>query len=133
MLLKILGAGLGLVALTLGLVAFLASPARPTSAETKLEVRLDSATTPASGKAKFESRSDRVRFSTEVEDMSSDGFGTVLVLHEGTVILDQPVEIVAGVGDLNLDSRDGDAVPNIVQGDVVQVFFGGELILTGTF
>ena len=100
-------------------------------AETKLRVRLTStAADPlASGSAKFEMRPDRIRFSTEVEDVAS--VSNIRVVAAGNDMGTLP--IVAGFADLNLDSRDGDTVPVLSVGDLVQVFNtnGNVLILSG--
>ena len=94
--------------------------------ETKLEGRL-SGTSLASGKAKFEERADRVRFSVQVEDMSSDGNFTVAV--NGAEV--STITVAGGLGDLNLDTRDGESVPSLKAGDDVEVSSGGVVILFG--
>ena len=99
--------------------------------ETKLEVRLASTGTDplASGKAKFEMRPDRVRFSTEVEDVGS---ATEIQVFAAGIDLGT-LPIVDGGADLNVDSRDGDTVPVLSAGDLVEVFntTGNVLILSG--
>ena len=100
---------------------------------TRLESRLTatSAEPLDSGKAKFEMRDDRVRFSTEVEDVAVAQQIEVVVagMSLGTVAID-----ALGGADLNLDSRDGDTVPVLQDGDLVEVFDtnGNILILSGT-
>ena len=102
--------------------------------ETKQEVRLttDPEAGPASGKAKFELRTGdgaRIRFSIEVEDVSQAGPLTVNINGDlvGTITLD------SGEGDLDLDSRDGDDLNNVVEGGLVEVFAAdGTLTLSGT-
>lgn len=82
----------------------------------------------ASGTAKWEKRSDRVKFSTEVEDVSTGGKHMVTVngLEVGNII------VTNGFGDLNLDSRLGHKVPLLTIGDKVEVYNpAGERILTG--
>ncbi len=99
--------------------------------ETKLRVRLTStAADPlASGSAKFEMRPDRIRFSTECEDVASAS--NIRVVAGGNDMGTLP--IVAGFADLNLDSRDGDTVPVLSVGDLIEVFNtnGNVLILSG--
>ena len=98
---------------------------------TRLEVNLTSTSADplASGKAKFEERSDRTRFSTEAEDVTASGPLTVKV--NGSMV--GSMNVVAGVGDLNLDTRDGQSVPAMNVGDTVEVFdAAGVLILSGT-
>ncbi|WP_457652693.1 hypothetical protein [Rhodocaloribacter sp.] len=88
----------------------------------------------ASGKAKFESRTDRdrSRFSTEVEDVSLDGDGEVVVSRDGVEVLRATIMIANGFGDLNMDSRRDD-VPAMLEGDLVEVFNAdGVLILSAT-
>ena len=111
------------------------------SSGVKAEGRLasvDAADALASGKAKSEQRSDRTRFSVEVEDVASQpGTFAVRLLRDGA-----PVDGSAGLaivvdtfgfGDLNLDSRDGDPVPAAQAGDVVEVVNGdGATILRAT-
>ncbi len=100
-------------------------------AETKLRVRLTAteAEPLASGSAKFEMRPDRIRFSTEVEDVASAT--EIHVFAAGNDMGTLP--IVLGFADLNLDSRDGDTVPVLSVGDLIEVFNtnGNVLILSG--
>ena len=99
--------------------------------ETKLRVRLTAtdADPLASGSAKWEMRPDRVRFSTEVEDVASAD--EIRVVAGGNDM--GTLAIVGGFADLNLDSRDGDTVPVLSLGDLVEVFNtnGNVLILSG--
>jgi len=94
--------------------------------------------------ADFRQRSDRTQFSTEVHDVAELGTGRVIVtrgpdLPAPTVILEAPITIIldpirgTGVGHLELDSRLGDDVLVMGDGDTVEVRnAGGELIGTGT-
>ncbi len=99
---------------------------------TKLETRLSSTAEGeplASGKAKFEKRSDRIRLSVQVEDVVAAEEVEVFVdgASIGTVAID-----AAGGADINLDSRDGDDVPVLEAGDLVEVrTSGGTVILSG--
>ncbi|MBM3942109.1 MAG: hypothetical protein FJ316_04135 [SAR202 cluster bacterium] len=98
---------------------------------TRLEARLaaTSADPLASGKASFEQRPDRVRFSTQVEDVATAGPLSVKV--NGSAI--GTINLGAGLGDLNLDSRRGQTVPVMNAGDTVQVYNAANvLILSGT-
>lgn len=112
-----------------------AAAAQELSAErTRLEVRLSAtAEDPlASGTAKFESRSTtRKTFSTEVEDVSTSGPGTVVVSRAGTTLMEATINIDGvGFGDLNMR---GAAVADLLEGDLVEVFnAGGTRILSGT-
>ncbi|MEK9135861.1 MAG: hypothetical protein AAB393_01955 [Bacteroidota bacterium] len=83
----------------------------------------------ASGNAKWENRAGRMKFSTEVEDVRTNGAHEVKVngSRVGFVVVN------LGLGDLNLDSKLGHRVPAMQSGDVVDVFnTAGTLILTGT-
>ena len=94
--------------------------------------------------AEFRQRPDRMRFSTEVHNVAELGPGLVTVTRDSgitppTVILEAPITIVldpirgTGVGHLELDSRLGDVVPDMAEGDKVVVRNAvGELIGTGT-
>lgn len=99
---------------------------------TKLEGRL-AATSPAeslaSGKAKFEMRGDRTRLSVQIEDIVAAGAVEITVggISLGTVQIN-----AVGQADVNLDSRDGDSVPVLEDGDVIVVTAGGTVILTGS-
>lgn len=101
--------------------------------ETRLESRLAATAERealASGKAKFEMRPDRIRLSVEVQD--------VAVAEQVEVFIDGDsigiVAIVAGGADINLDIRDGDSVPVLGAGALVEVrdTSDGALILSGT-
>ena len=93
----------------------------------------------ASGKTKWEERFDgdvleRRRTSTEVEDVATSGDHTVRVTRGVTVVATMTVAVDAlGFGDLDLDSRDGDTVAIMAEGDSVEVLNpDGDPILTGT-
>ena len=108
------------------------------SASAKFETRLQPvATDPlASGKAKGEQRTDRTRFSVEVEDVSSAGAHTVRITRDGTPIAGSPVFLevaTLGTGQLELNSQDGALnVPVVQAGDIVEVINpSGDVILRG--
>ena len=110
------------------------APVSGAAERVRLEVGLNAtdADPLASGKAKFESRSGgtRSRFSTEVEDVSVDGDGEVVVSRDGVELLRATIMVAGGFGDLNLDSRRDD-VPAMLEGDLVEVFNAdGVLILS---
>ncbi len=94
--------------------------------------------------AEFREREDRTTFKTRVHDVAVIGAGRVIVSRASgmiapTVILDAPITIVldplrgTGVGHLDMDSRLGDMIPNMITGDTVEVWnSSGALIRTGT-
>jgi len=97
----------------------------------------------ASGKTKWEERFnnaelERRRTSTEVEDVSTTGDHVVRVTrgNPAVEIATMTVSVDAlGFGDLNLDTRDGDTVVILEEGDSVEVWTPGPdsvKILTGT-
>ena len=86
--------------------------------------------------ADFRQRSDRTRFQADVHDVAQVEevvIGTVSVIANGVVILEEPITIVLGIGHLERDSRLGHIVPVMGDGDTVEVRNAvGELIGTGT-
>ena len=100
------------------------------AADTRLQAPLaaTAADPLASGTARWEIRPDRVTFTCEVEDVTTTGSHQVLV----NGVLVGTVNVVAGFGDLKMDSRDGDTIPTMNVGDRVQVKnSGGKVILKG--
>ncbi len=100
---------------------------------TKLEGRLTATSEQeslASGKAKFEMRGDRIRLSVQVEDIVAAG--EVAITVGGTSLGTVQINAV-GQADVNLDARDGDVVPVLAAGDLVEVrdTADGTLILSG--
>jgi hypothetical protein len=98
----------------------------------KLETRL---TAPnggvASGKAKYEDRGTRRKFSVEAQDVRLAN-GTVLsVCVNGQLV--GTLRINFGRGDLNLDTALNQAVPVVRPGSVVEVKNGATVIVRGTF
>ena len=65
----------------------------------------------------------RTRFKVDVKDVSIDGLGTVAALRDGVVIFFAPdsIDIEDGQGVFELDSQDGDAVPQLQEGDEIHV------------
>jgi len=95
----------------------------------KFEARFRSAENQASGKAKFEAREDRLKFSVEVEDVS--GAAEIVVSVRGsafTLVLD-----ARGSGDLDLDSRRGEDVPEVEVGDQITILAGIDVLLRAIF
>lgn len=71
----------------------------------------------ASGRADYEVRPDRRRLSIEVEDVS--GATTVRFIVDGVLVGTLPIEL--GFADLNLDTRDGDEVPEVTESSLIEV------------
>ncbi len=84
----------------------------------------------SSGKATFESRSDRIKLSVEVEDLRR--VTSVQFWANGAVIGTLPITPLGGA-DLNLDSRLGHQVPKLSAGTRIEVTDGinGSLLLAG--
>lgn len=100
--------------------------------ELQLEGKLSgtSAASRASGKGSYEHRSDRVKLSVEVEDLSA---GLVLQIHVNGSLVGTVTTNSFGTADLNLDSRSGHSVPVLAVGATIEVFGeDGTLLLSGT-
>ena len=83
----------------------------------------------AEGQAKFEMRADRARASVEVQVTLA---AAVEIEVNGVPVAVVPVNAL-GIADWNVDSRDGDGVPPLAAGDVIDVFDAddGTLLLSG--
>jgi hypothetical protein len=108
--------------------------------ETRLRTRLSGAAvqgkTPE-GNADFRSNSrGRTRLNVEVENVNLPA-GTVLqvsVQHAGMTVAVGTITMTAGgFGELELNSQDGDTVPQVQSGDMIMVANGGMTILAGVF
>lgn len=118
------------------LTLFTALPTTVRADQTRVRLETDLSPTAAApdaeGHARFESRPDRARFRVEVEEVSVTSAVNVLVNGNlvGVLILDH------GFGELDLNSRDGDAVPTLQAGDevdLVDAADGSTLLLSGVF
>ena len=104
----------------------------------KLEAELvDDETDEDGGKAKFEERiGDRIRLSIEIENVPVGSCGDFTATIDGDpVIGDFEFDETTPDGDkcdLNLDSRDGDTVPEVVTEHGV-IVTNGDITLSGTF
>lgn len=107
------------------------------------EVRLKTGLTGAAiqgkkpgGSADFRSSANnRSRLNVEAEQVNlADGTTlTVSVTHSGTTADVGSINLIAGHGELELNSQDGAVVPAIVSGDIVTVSNSGTAILAGVF
>jgi hypothetical protein len=109
------------------------------SSSTKVEIRLTpgSGNPLISGKAKGEQRTDRTRFSLEIEDASTTGTHAVRVTRSGATV-DNSAGLTInidsfGVGHLEMNTQDGATlVPVVLAGDLVEVVDGaGNVIVSG--
>jgi hypothetical protein len=84
----------------------------------------------ADGKADYRERGNSTRLNVEVEDVSPNSAFTVEISGEpiGTIRTSS-----FGIGELELNTNDGQVVPKILKGDLVQIFQGTELVLSGGF
>ena len=71
-----------------------------------------------------------MRFNVEVEDVFPNSTFTVEISGEpiGTITTNS-----FGTAELELNINDGQVVPRILRGDLVQIFQGTELVLSGSF
>jgi plastocyanin len=84
----------------------------------------------ADGRADYRERGNSMRLNVEVEDVFPNSTFTVEVSGEpiGTIRTSS-----FGTGELELNTNDGQAVPKILRGDLVEIFQGTELVLSGGF
>ena len=84
----------------------------------------------ADGRADYRERGNSMRLNVEVEDVSPNSTFNVEISGE-------PIGAIStssfGVGELELNTNDGQVVPKILTGDLVQIFQGTELVLSGGF
>jgi hypothetical protein len=86
----------------------------------------------AHGRARFEMRErNRLRFEVEVEDVFSSDAAVVLVNGDPVGVMD----LNGGQGELRLETENGDDVPVINTGDIVDIINAddGTLLLEGVF
>ncbi len=110
--------------------------------ETRLRAELLDSTGGDFGKADFRDRGDRMKLSVEAENLDDLGVaeGDILSVFIGSsgvgdVTVAADADISDGLSfDLNLDTDDGETVPAVAVGDVVEVRnSAGTVILSGTF
>ncbi len=113
------------------LAVALTGPRASAAADTRLEARLTatSADPLASGKTTWRDQRGRLRFSTEVEDVTAAAGTALDVEIVGMGVIGQVTVDALGFGDLNLR---GASVPALVAGDVIHVLNDGVVILEGT-
>jgi hypothetical protein len=84
----------------------------------------------ADGKADYRERGNSKRLNVEVEDVSPNSAFTVKVSGKtiGTIRTNS-----FGTAELERNTNDGQVVPKILKGDLVQIFQGTKLVLSGRF
>ena len=84
----------------------------------------------ADGRADYRERGNSMRLNVEVEDIFPNSTFTVEVTGEpiGTITTNS-----FGTAELELNTNDGQAVPKVLTGDLVEIFQGTELVLSGGF
>jgi paraquat-inducible protein B len=84
----------------------------------------------ADGRADYRERGNSMRLNVEVEDVSPNTTFTVEISGNtlGTITTNS-----FGTAELELNTNDGQVVPKALRGDLVQIFQGTELVLSGAF
>jgi plastocyanin len=84
----------------------------------------------ADGRADYRERGNSMRLNVEVEDISPNSTFTVEISGNtlGAITTNR-----FGTAELELNTNDGQVVPKILRGDLVQIFQGTELVLSGGF
>jgi plastocyanin len=126
---------LSFVMLAMTLVSLLIFDIVPNSSATSSEIRMLADLNPtnggiADGRADYRERGNSMRLNVEVEDVSPNSTFNVEISgeHIGTINTSS-----FGVGELERNTNDGQVVPKILTGDLVQIFQGTELVLSGGF
>ena len=84
----------------------------------------------ADGRADYRERDGSMRLNVEVEDVTPNTAFTIEVSGNtlGTITTNS-----FGTAELELNTNDGQVVPRVVSGDVVEIFQGTQLVLSGSF
>ncbi len=105
------------------------------SATTSSEIRMLADLNPANGgmadgRADYRERGSSMRLNVEIEDATPNSTFTIEVSGE-------PISTIMtnsfGIAELELNTNDGQVVPKVLRGDLVQIFQGSELVLSGSF
>ena len=84
----------------------------------------------ADGRADYRERGSSLRLNVEIEDATPNSTFTIEVSGE-------PISTITtnsfGISELELNTNDGQVVPKVLRGDLVQIFQGSELVLSGSF
>ncbi|MDQ3882200.1 MAG: plastocyanin/azurin family copper-binding protein [Thermoproteota archaeon] len=84
----------------------------------------------ADGRANYRERGNSMRLNVEVEDVSPNTTFTVEISENtlGTITTNS-----FGTAELELNTNDGQAVPKVLRGDLVEILQGPQLVLSGSF
>ena len=84
----------------------------------------------ADGRADYRERGNSMRLNVEVEDVSPNTTFTVEISENtlGTITTNS-----FGTAELELNTNDGQAVPKVLRGDLVEILQGPQLVLSGRF
>jgi hypothetical protein len=84
----------------------------------------------ADGRADYRETGNSIRLNVEVEDVSPNTTFTIQVSENalGTITTNS-----FGIAELELNTNDGQIVPRVLRGDIVEIFQGTELVMSGSF
>src|SRR3712207_6133156 len=84
----------------------------------------------ADGRADYRERDGAMQLNVEVEDATPNTSFTIKVSGNtlGTITTNS-----FGIAELELNTNDGQVVPRVLRGDVIQIFQGTQLVLSGSF
>src|SRR5918999_4651193 len=102
---------------------------------TTSEIRILADLNPANGgmgdgRADYRERGLSMRLNVEVEDVTPN---STLVIEVSGNPLGTITTNSFGIAELELTTNDGQVVPKVLRGDLVQIFQGTELVLSGSF
>jgi plastocyanin len=84
----------------------------------------------ADGRADYREEGSSMRLNVEVEDVTPN---TTFTIEVSGNTLGAITTNSFGIAELELNTNDGHVVPKILRGDLVQIFQGSELVLSGSF
>src|ERR671917_901845 len=120
-----------IAAMSLLILDIITQNASATTSKTRMLVDL----TPANGgmgdgRADYRERGLSMRLNVEVEDVTPN---STLVIEVSGNPLGTITTNSFGIAELDLTTNDGQVVPKVLRGDLVQIFQGTELVLSGSF
>jgi plastocyanin len=84
----------------------------------------------ADGRADYRERGSSMRLNVEIEDATPNSTFTIEVSGE---LISTITTNSFGIAELELNTNDGQVVPKVLRGDLIQIFQGSELVLGGSF